>query len=183
MRKFVSLVFLSVLLWQFFGFVGYFEFSRISIRKEIKTLLKNGVDPSELCHFQYTPDELNQLNWVKDHEFVQEGNFYDVVRRFERGNAVYLECISDTKEKALFANLNQTVSSNLAGHDQPLMAWIGYLFTPFYIEDHERLDFFNLMLDEEKNFRTDFKLKENNRHQISPPPEQMNTSKNRLVFI
>jgi len=133
MRKLLASVLLVIVLWQLLGFAGYFEFSRYQIRKEIKTLLKNGVDKKDLIFFTLSSTEYASLKWVKKNEFVCGDHFYDVVRE-EKGKGIYsLQCISDDMETVLFAKLDQTVSMNQTQKNSSVIInWFELLISPYF---------------------------------------------------
>lgn len=119
MRKLVSFLLFSIIVWQIIGFVGYFELSHYQIKKEIKTLLKKGVPKDSLTTFKFSDHQIAKLNWLKKNEFKLKGRLYDVVYKMKDENGFsILNCISDTQEEVLFAKLGQTVANRL-GEDQP----------------------------------------------------------------
>jgi hypothetical protein len=118
-RKFVSFLLFSVIIWQIIGFVGYFELSHYQIKKEIKSLLKKGVPKDSLTSFKFSEHQMAKLNWLKKNEFKFKGRLYDVVYKVkDKDGFSILNCISDTQEEVLFAKLGQTVANSL-GEDQP----------------------------------------------------------------
>lgn len=133
MRKLVTFGLFILFTWQIIGFVGYFEISHARLKKEIKTLLKQGVPKDELVYFEFDDKQLKDLIWLKKNEFDLNGNLFDVVRshRLENGKT-YLECISDKKETILFAKLGQSVAMNLGddSHPTPLSNWLKILHFP-----------------------------------------------------
>lgn len=133
MRKIVTYLLLFVFVWQIVGFVGYFEISHAKIKKEIKTLLKNGVPKEELIIYTFDALEMSQLVWRKKNEFDLDGNLFDVVRRknLENGKTT-LECISDKQEKVLFCELGQSISKNLGDddHQTPVSNWFKLIKLP-----------------------------------------------------
>lgn len=138
-RKILAYLLSVLMIWQIIGFVAYFEVSHFQLKKEIKLLLKQGVDQSELINFTFSHEELNSLVWVKKNEFVYKDGMYDVVRRKNlKNNKVHLECISDKKETILFARLGQTISQNLGSdkHPTPISIWGKFLSAPVIISDN-----------------------------------------------
>lgn len=152
MRKLLASFLLVIVLWQLLGFAGYFEFSRYQIRKEIKTLLKNGVDKKDLIFFSFTSTEYASLKWVKKNEFVFGDHFYDVVRE-DKGKGNYiLQCISDDMETVLFAKLDQTVSMNQSQKNNGVIInWFEILTSPYFPVDELSLNF-NEISEEDRNY-------------------------------
>lgn len=140
MRKLISFGLLFLLAWQIIGFVGFFEFSRYHLKKEIKLLLKEGVPKDELVFFEFDDKQMNALIWLKKNEFDLNGNLFDVVRKRELPNGkIHLECISDERETILFKKLNQSIASNLSDESQhsPISCWIKILHFPIILENCE----------------------------------------------
>jgi hypothetical protein len=131
-RSYLSILIVFLMLWQIIGFFGYFEFSHHRIKKEIKKQIKEGVPAQQLVHFSFTEKELNQLTWIKSHEFKLNGSLFDVVRKKKTTDGYHLECISDKQETVLFANLERMVNSDLNDqHENPgLACWIKLLSSP-----------------------------------------------------
>ena len=132
-RKVVQYILLSLFIWQIVGFVAYFEFSHIKLKKEIKLLLKQGVPDNELVSFKFSNTELEQLIWLKKNEFNLNGNLFDVVERYKSSDGTtHMRCISDKKETILFARLEQTISQNLGDEQSqtPISNWMKLLKIP-----------------------------------------------------
>ena len=139
MRKLISYSLFLLVIWQIVGFVGYFEVSHFSLKKEIKSLLKRGVPEDELITFTFNQKELNELKWLKKNEFEFNGNLYDVVKTEKLpGSKWKLACISDKQETLLFANLSQNVASNLGDskHPTPLFSLMKILHFPLLVNDY-----------------------------------------------
>jgi len=132
-RRIIQYCLLTLFVWQIVGFVGYFEFSHHCLKKEIKLLLKQGVPHEELVIFTFSSSEMDELIWLKKNEFDLDGNLFDVVRRHtKKDGTVYMECISDEKEKVLFANLGENISMNMGDekHPTPVSSWMKILQFP-----------------------------------------------------
>ncbi len=143
MRKFIQYCLLFVFIWQIVGFVGYFEFSHSTLKKEIKTLLKKGVPKDQLVIFNFSAEELDELIWLKKNEFDLDGNLFDVVRRHtKKDGTVYMECISDKKEKELFAHLGENISLNMGDqkHPTPVSSWMKILQLPAVPVSNDQFD-------------------------------------------
>lgn len=138
MRKLVSYSLFFLFTWQIIGFVGYFEFSHYRLKKEIKTLLKQGVPKDELVYFSFDQQQLKELVWLKKNEFDLNGNLFDVVRRRTSNGKTHMECISDKQETILFAHLEESVSMNLGDdhHQTPISNWMKILHFPIQISEN-----------------------------------------------
>ena len=113
MQRKYAYFFMTLMIWQLFGFVGYFELSRWQIKKDIKQSIKQGVPISDLTVFTFSTKELDQLTWVEDHEFKFKGRMYDVVSTKNERYKTKLYCIHDKQEEKLFVGLGDAVSQKL----------------------------------------------------------------------
>lgn len=157
MRKLLASVLLVIVLWQLLGFAGYFEISRYQIRKEIKTLLKNGVDKKDLINFDFTSTEYASLKWVKKNEFVYGDHFYDVVREEKDKGSYSLQCISDDMETVLFAKLDQTVSLNQTKKNSGVIInWFELLTSPYFPVDELSLHLIEFPEEDRDYFEQQF---------------------------
>lgn len=138
MRKLVSYSLFFLFTWQIIGFVGYFEFSHYHLKKEIKTLLKQGVPKDELVYFSFDQKQMQELVWLKKNEFDLHGNLFDVVRRSTSNGKTHMECISDKQETILFTHLEESVSMNLGDdhHPTPISNWMKLLHFPVQITEN-----------------------------------------------
>lgn len=139
MFKRPGIVFFALFIWQLSGFIGYFEYSYITLKKEIKQQIKKGVPQSELITFKLSKSEQAKMVWLDRNEFQLNGNLYDVIHKFRNDNGfLVLHCISDVKEKVLFATLGQTVSQQLNGgeHNSSVVTWFKLLQLPILKHDY-----------------------------------------------
>jgi hypothetical protein len=133
MRKHLAALFLLLVIWQLIGVSSWFELSRRTIRKEIKTKIKGGVPDEELIQFSFTLSEFKKLTWIKPHEFRLNGRLFDVVHRITHSNgSLTLKCIDDMQEKLLFAKLGESTADSLGNeqHPTPLFFCLKQLFSP-----------------------------------------------------
>lgn len=108
-----------LLILQLIGFTAYFEVSHYLIRKEVKSIIKQGVLEENRVIFTFTSAQLNTLQWVKENEFRIGKRMYDVVETKTLANGrTELQCISDIQEERLFASLSFSVGRNM-GDDHP----------------------------------------------------------------
>jgi hypothetical protein len=125
MQRKYAYFFMTLMIWQLCGFVGYFELSRWQIKKDIKQSIKQGVPISDLTVFTFSTKELDQLTWVEDHEFKFKGRMYDVVSTKNERYKTKLYCIHDKQEEKLFVGLGDAVSQKLnkTKSGKILMGW------------------------------------------------------------
>lgn len=116
MQRIVGWTFLILFNWQLVGFLLFFEWNHYHVKKEIKSYIKRGVPEEDLVEFHFSTHQLNQLTWIKSHEFEWQGHLFDVIdKRKEKNGKVLLKCISDTQEKVLFKTLDKSIANHLNG--------------------------------------------------------------------
>jgi hypothetical protein len=104
----------------------------MSIKKEVKQAIKHSVPESQLIRFHFTYHEANQLTWVKSHEFILNGHYFDVIHKAKNKNGYFFKCISDNQETVLFSQLRSITSFNIShsGENQPVNVWFKFLSEP-----------------------------------------------------
>jgi len=63
---------------------------------------------TELVFSRGDKQELNQLSWDGDDEFVLNGQRYDVIELRSEGDKLIIRCVPDENETALFNKANDT---------------------------------------------------------------------------
>jgi hypothetical protein len=105
------------------------------IKKEIKHAIKHSVPEGQLIRFHFSFHETQQLKWVKSHEFILNGHYYDVIHKAKNKNGYFFKCISDDQETELFSQLKSMTSYNIShsGENQPLNVWFKFLSEPMEV--------------------------------------------------
>jgi hypothetical protein len=142
-RKLLLYGFLGLMCYHLLGFFTYFEWKRYAINKQIKHELKHAVPDSQLIQFHFTHHEINQLKWVKSHEFILNGHYYDVLKKEKTKHGFFFHCISDDQETTLFKQLKSMTSFNLShsGKDQPVNVWFKFLSEPMEVLQSIEIDY------------------------------------------
>ena len=143
MRKLLLYGFLGLMCYHLLGFFTYFEWKRMIIQKEVKHAIKHAVPESQLIRFHFTFRETQQLKWVKSHEFVLNGHYFDVIHKAKDKNGYFFKCISDDQETTLFKQLKSMTSFNLShsGKDQPVNVWFKFLSEPMEVLQSIEIDY------------------------------------------
>jgi hypothetical protein len=92
-----------------------FHHQQVRVRKEMKTLIKNGVPENKRLLFyddELTADAVN-LKWIHDWEFQYKGEMYDILKKEVRNGRLVYTCIHDVKESGLFAKLDEMVDKQM----------------------------------------------------------------------
>jgi hypothetical protein len=136
-----SVLFLLLVI-QLIGFTAYFEVSHYLIRKEVKSIIKQGVPEENRVIFTFTSTQLNALQWVKDNEFRIGKTMYDVVETKTLANgSTELQCISDIQEERLFASLSFSVGRNMGDDHQstPYTTLFKIIQTPALLNEPSKI--------------------------------------------
>jgi hypothetical protein len=138
------------------GFFTYFEWKRYAINKQIKHELKHAVPDNQLIQFHFTHHEINQLKWVKSHEFILNGHYYDVLKKEKTKHGFFFHCISDDQETTLFKQLKSMTSFNLShsGKDQPVNVWFRFLSEPMELLPLSTFEWLDLEGQKSAPFKT-----------------------------
>jgi hypothetical protein len=134
-RKLFLFGFLGLMCYHLLGFFTYFEWKRMSIKKEVKHAIKHAVPESQLIRFHFTFHETQQLKWVKFHEFILNGHYYDVIHKAKNKNGYFFKCISDDQETVLFSQLRSITAFSVShsGENQPVNVWFKFLSEPMEV--------------------------------------------------
>jgi len=141
-RKLLLYGFLGLMCYHLIGFFTYFEWKRYHVRKEVKHIIKHSVPETQLVHFHFTHHELHQLKWVKSHEFILNGHYYDVIHKKQDSNGCFFQCIRDDQETQLFAQLSSMTSFNLShsGEQHPVNVWFKFISEPMEVVTLSEID-------------------------------------------
>ena len=119
MKKLFAILLISLFMYNYVGYLVVFKTVQHAIKKEIKTKIKGNLDNKELTLIKDPVyprnDQKRKLHWKEDNEFLYEGNMYDVVRQYQMNDTIYYYCINDTRERDLFAHLDDQVNEKMTG--------------------------------------------------------------------
>lgn len=116
LKRTVAYLFLVIFSYASLGYYLTFVIQQYHTRKDIKRMIKQGVPKEQLVKlaFDISTDEYKELEWKKKDEFRYNGQMYDVVYKYTDENGIiHYECISDTQEEKLFANLESLVENSM----------------------------------------------------------------------
>lgn len=123
MRRFFALLFLSLYLYNFVGYLAVFAVMQYRVRCEVKRMLKGTVPQGELLTLTFHTESLEQglyaLQWIEPHEFRYNGGMYDILRSHVDGDSTSYVCINDVQEEKLFAHLDSHVQRHMGDSGQP----------------------------------------------------------------
>ncbi|KAF5048792.1 hypothetical protein DSECCO2_446460 [anaerobic digester metagenome] len=79
-----------------------FRIAQQQIRKEVKTLIRNGLKDEDMISIEITSANAGSIEWVKKgREFVYQGEMYDIVKIGRTKDGVLVKCFLDKKEGRL----------------------------------------------------------------------------------
>jgi len=119
LKKSISILVLSLFIYNILGFFALYPF--LSLYYKNLGMQKTGEHSDremiELLIFNKEDIVENRIDfkWIHSREFKYNGDMYDIVKKEERDNQLFLYCINDKKEKKLeeeFARKIQDNSSN-----------------------------------------------------------------------
>ncbi len=83
-----------------------FKIFQTKYRTEILEVMLDDISETELVLFSFEKSEFHPgeigIQWIEDDEFRQQNKMYDVVKKEFLGDSVYLYCIEDENESALY---------------------------------------------------------------------------------
>lgn len=120
MKKLAVLFLLFVFLFNTVGYFIAFKAVQYSVKREIKTEIKQGLNTTELTMIIVNKNDLSAIEWLENgREMRYRGELFDVVRYTENSNTVTYYCINDKQEEFLFAHLDEHINRYIAA-DKPI---------------------------------------------------------------
>ncbi len=96
--------------------VASFELRRMTLRREMKQQIRQGLPQEALVRFSFTPAAYEALETEDGgREFWVDGHLYDLVRRNTGADGhVHIEAVDDRDEAHLMAGLNELLEQGMA---------------------------------------------------------------------
>lgn len=89
------------------------ESKRVSIRKEVKSLINTGLKDEELVKLKFSKSQAQQdVIWEKTDEFEYRGKMYDVVKTIKTPDSLIFYCWLDEADSSIKQKLNQWADFN-----------------------------------------------------------------------
>jgi len=123
LKKFFSIVFLGVFVYNVAGYYLVFRILQTHRQNEMREACASGTDDIHSKDDDLTTLSLNNaeeasVHWRSGNEFEYNGHLYDVARTERSGNIVTYYCINDTNEESLIAGVNAHVQNHFDGGAQ-----------------------------------------------------------------
>ncbi|MDL5048606.1 hypothetical protein QQ054_21565 [Oscillatoria amoena NRMC-F 0135] len=107
MRRFISILLLTLLLANFVGPYSFFAYRAIQIKQQMRGLLATLPD-EDLELIILTPVQFKQAR-VEDHEIRINGHMFDIARVVERNSKLFVYGVYDEDEDSLLAFLDSVL--------------------------------------------------------------------------
>ncbi|MGE5846924.1 MAG: hypothetical protein ACM34O_09380 [Ignavibacteria bacterium] len=168
-KQIISLLMLFLIVTHGIYHIFIFKTLQSIYKNEISERISEGPDEEELVIFNYSIETgLPNAIWIEEHEFRYKMHMYDVVKKEIRNDSVYLYCIMDEKESALFDAMDR-ILSGLTSNSEDSKKIVNY-FNPFYSLPSE-IEYRSLCYsDESYNSKIPSGLLEGEHFPESPPP-------------
>jgi|10_taG_2_1085330.scaffolds.fasta_scaffold06222_3 hypothetical protein len=139
LKKSLSILLLSLLIFNMTGIFIVFKIEQAHIRKSIKHQIKAGIPEEELHIFNLSKVEYIKLDWVRpDIEFRKNKEMFDIVHMKSLNDSVRLYCVNDKEESILFAQLDKMIKKKMQQESNSLNSPINKvlkLFNLIYISN------------------------------------------------
>lgn len=109
MRRFISILLLTLLLANFAGSYIYFAFRALQIKREMRAMLAT-LPEEELELIILTPEEFKQAR-VEEHEIKVNGNMFDIACVVEKESKLFVYGVYDEDEDNLFSFLDAVLNN------------------------------------------------------------------------
>ncbi len=148
MKKTISILLLSLFLFNSVGYYIFFKIAQVEIKKEIKREIKLGLNVEQYQAIRFSTTEINNINWIKKgKEFLYKDQMFDIVSaKVEEGHITYY-CINDRQEKELFADLElqvlKQIESNKNSKSNSSKKSIENVIKIYFYEEPLNMEFHN----------------------------------------
>jgi hypothetical protein len=108
-RKYISFLLISVLLYNIGGYCLLFNALKYSIQRENEQQILKGLRDDELTLISVPLNGSNGISWIKPgKEFMFKGQMFDVVKTATKQHEKIYYCLRDAKEKQLISRYLKT---------------------------------------------------------------------------
>ena len=115
MKKLATLSLLAIFIFNTFGYYIVFQISQYSIKKEVKSQIRQSLKTTDYTIITISKNKLKDVDFIDSgKEMFYKNDLYDIICQKETGTSVIFYCISDIKEKTLFAGLNKHIQTYIS---------------------------------------------------------------------
>jgi hypothetical protein len=127
-QSFIAFIVIISMIIPFSGSMMMLHYEKGRAKRHMMEMIAKR-EAGDIISLTFTNDEYASLKWEHDHEFVYNGDMYDLVEQELHGDSIILHCIHDKKE----TSINKSIVKFIAGffhanplHDQQLMAFTDF---------------------------------------------------------
>ena len=115
MKKALSLLLLTIFMYNLIGYTAVVYYSQKDLKRRIKENIFTFLKDSELEVFSINQSEPfpENFNFIDEHEFSFKGKLYDIVRQSTSDDTVFLYCINDENEEEIIEKYKEFIEDNL----------------------------------------------------------------------
>ncbi|MFH1050226.1 MAG: hypothetical protein V1779_04760 [bacterium] len=135
MKRILSIFFISFLILNTFGTIGYYYYQRAGIRTEMKRMMKSNI-PKDKIEILKIANNSKYFQRIHEKEFRFKGKMYDVITELPTDEYTIFYCINDEKEEQLMESYSKLFETSIDG-----MTSVKYslkilknIFFPLYFE-------------------------------------------------
>jgi len=122
LKKAVSILILSVFLYNTIGFLAILPFISLYFKSLGLQEAKNNSENKHIELIVLRKEDIlsKKINYerISSSEFRLNGNLYDIVKEFEKDSNMFLYCINDKREESLLMELCKKIDDNVANRKQ-----------------------------------------------------------------
>jgi hypothetical protein len=112
MKRFFSIFFLVIFLFNTMGYFIVFQLEQLAAKQEMRENISLGLSDDRISVLTINNNQLSDLLPGTEEEFTYEGKKYDLLKKENDGAQTRLYAVSDTREDHLFSFLNDQFHSN-----------------------------------------------------------------------
>ena len=175
MKKAVTLFLLSIFLFNTAGYYFVYKSAQYRARNEMQSQINSAVNSGKLKNITINKNNLQDIEWLENGKELRYNNqLYDIVKSSETFNTITFYCINDTKEEALFTNLEEHINTHVAAN-KPIkngnQKKISDNVIKLYFSNEQSFKFNIALLFRHNFFPTNLIFKSSIIETDSPPPE------------
>jgi len=129
-KRIFAIILLICLSLTILGYHFVFNYQITLAKTQMKKELLSSKHDNDIVLFEFTQDQMNELEWENSHEFHYHANMYDVISKTNKNGNTIIRCVSDKKETALIKYYLKVNRENHTG-DRRIAGILELSVTPF----------------------------------------------------
>jgi hypothetical protein len=111
LKRILPIFFLVIFLFNSLGYFIVFRFNQLEVRNQMRAEILENTPNSRFIKVSVSSSHSPEIVWTDDNEFSYKGKRYDVVRSEKANGSVNYFCLNDSREDALFSQLNENLDN------------------------------------------------------------------------